>query len=166
MFLRLNALHGKRPWFDTVMILIAHGLVYPTVAVFFFWAWRVLPDAQFWFVASMGVVAYAVGYAATYCIGIVYRHKRPVRELPNIHLLVRTLGTWKSFPSDHAMTSAIPAILAALIGAPSWLTVILFFCFFAVGFSRVYVGVHYPRDIIGGLIVGAGSAIFAYSVLL
>lgn len=159
-------MHGKRPWVDWAMIFAAHGLVYPSIAGFFLWAWVALPEAQFWFIASMGVVSYAVGYAATYVIAIVYCHKRPIRELPNIHLLVKTLGTWKSFPSDHAMTAVIPAMLAALIGAPALLVVLLFFSSFAIGFSRIYVGVHYPRDIIGGFTVGAFSVIVAYSVMI
>lgn len=166
LFLRLNAMHGRRPWFDMLMVIIAHAMVYPLIGVFLLWMkMRAPSEAGFWLMMSIAVASYAVGYAANYAIAVVYRHRRPVKELPNVRLLVQTLGTWKSFPSDHAMTSAIPATLAFLFGAP-WLSVMLFAGFFVICFSRVYVGVHYPRDIIGGLIVGAFSAIVSYSIII
>lgn len=65
-----------------------------------------------------------------------------------------------SLPSGHAATSAAGAfILAYLLGRGGLVLALLAV---AIGFSRVYVGVHYPLDVLAGallgLAVGAGSA--------
>ena len=62
-----------------------------------------------------------------------------------------------SFPSGHAATSfAAATVLTAFVPrfAPLW-----FLLAVAIGFSRVYVGVHYPLDIVGGATVGAVTAL-------
>ncbi|WP_205370783.1 phosphatase PAP2 family protein [Thermoleptolyngbya sp. PKUAC-SCTB121] len=59
-----------------------------------------------------------------------------------------------SFPSGHAMTSvAIGVVLLILLGASRWrpwaaLFGVLFVL--AIGWTRLYLGVHYPSDILGG----------------
>jgi len=62
-----------------------------------------------------------------------------------------------SFPSGHASTSFAAATMLTTFlprWAPAWFLFAL-----AIGFSRVYVGVHYPLDIVGGAMLGAAIAI-------
>jgi undecaprenyl-diphosphatase len=57
-----------------------------------------------------------------------------------------------SFPSGHAATSFAAAIVLTFYAprwAPLWILLAV-----AIGFSRVYVGVHYPLDILGGAVLG------------
>ncbi|WOB41781.1 phosphatase PAP2 family protein [Thermoleptolyngbya oregonensis NK1-22] len=62
-----------------------------------------------------------------------------------------------SFPSGHAMTSvAIGVVLLILLGSSRWrpwaaLFGVLFVL--AIGWTRLYLGVHYPSDILGGWLV-------------
>lgn len=80
----------------------------------------------------------------------------------------------QSFPSGHAMLSAVVyltlgALLARtqartrvkvfLIGAAATVTVI-------VGISRIYLGVHWPTDVLGGWALGAGWAASCWLVML
>lgn len=61
-----------------------------------------------------------------------------------------------SFPSGHAATSfACALVLAAAVPrlAPAFLALAL-----AVSFSRLYVGVHYPLDVLGGAVLGLAVA--------
>jgi undecaprenyl-diphosphatase len=57
-----------------------------------------------------------------------------------------------SFPSGHAATSfAAALILASSAPRRAWLFYVLAA---AIGFSRIYVGVHYPSDVLGGALLG------------
>jgi undecaprenyl-diphosphatase len=71
----------------------------------------------------------------------------PLLESPSTH----------SFPSGHATTSFACATLLAL--AVPRLRVPLFVLAALISFSRVYVGVHYPLDVLAGALLGVGIAI-------
>jgi membrane-associated phospholipid phosphatase len=68
-----------------------------------------------------------------------------------------------SFPSGHAMTSmTLIALLVVLTWGSvwCWLTVILGSVYiFAIGWTRLYLGVHFPSDIIAGWMVAIAWAI-------
>ena len=76
-----------------------------------------------------------------------YAEPKPLVAAPHDH----------TFPSGHAATSfAAATILTA--ARPRW-GPLWFLLALAVGFSRVYVGVHYPLDIVGGAVLGIATAI-------
>jgi undecaprenyl-diphosphatase len=81
---------------------------------------------------------------------------RPFVLLPEpAPLIVGVLGN--SFPSGHAATSFAGAALLARYLPGRW--PVLFLLAAGIAFSRVYVGVHYPADVIGGAILGMVTAI-------
>ena len=98
-----------------------------------------------------GLLADLLSYALRYAIG----RERPPLQFPDPVPLVRLPGT-PSFPSGHAATAFACATLLA------WLTplpkVPLFVLAALIAFSRVYVGVHYPLDAIGGAVLGLVTA--------
>ncbi len=66
-----------------------------------------------------------------------------------------------SFPSGHTGSSFAAAVVMYR-GLPKKVGVPALVFAFLMGFSRLYVGVHYPSDVIGGALIGTAIALFAY----
>lgn len=69
-----------------------------------------------------------------------------------------------SFPSGH--TSAIFATATSLsLAFPKWYVIApAYTVATSVAYSRIFLGVHYPSDVLAGMIIGAGSAYLSYKI--
>ncbi|MET9890917.1 phosphatase PAP2 family protein [Streptomyces sp. NPDC006465] len=84
------------------------------------------------------------------------RRPRPLLEgVPSVRHLTRQPHT-TSFPSGHSASAAAFATAVALESSRYGAVVAPVAA--AVAFSRVYVGVHYPGDVLAGVAIGAGAA--------
>ncbi|OGU67481.1 MAG: hypothetical protein A3H45_07305 [Ignavibacteria bacterium RIFCSPLOWO2_02_FULL_55_14] len=80
---------------------------------------------------------------------------RPCQELAEVRMLV-DCGPGKSFPSSHAVNSFAGAIVLGFF-FPRVLWYLLGYAFL-VAYSRIYVGAHYPFDVLGGAALGTLGA--------
>jgi undecaprenyl-diphosphatase len=95
------------------------------------------------------------------------------RDRPDlIYRLVEV--TSLSFPSGHSMMSAIVYLTQAAIVARIqrnrkiriYILSVALFLTFIIGLSRVYLGVHYPTDVLGGWVIGLAWASFCWFIAL
>lgn len=97
-----------------------------------------------------------LAYAINAGIGAFYFRERPFVALEQSPLITVDRDD-KSFPSDH---TAVAFALAVSVGlaSPVWFAPLVCIAFL-IGLSRVFVGVHYPGDILAGIGVGVLSAV-------
>ncbi len=87
-----------------------------------------------------------------YILKPIFHRPRPFNVLNDVHQLVKAYGY--SFPSSHSVNMFSMAFVIGYIWEKLWVSVLVFFIAFVVGFSRVYVGVHYPFDFLSGIFIG------------
>jgi len=160
----LNGLVGHSAAFDKIVsYLVGSNLKGAVFVSLFWWCWFRRTEAG----ASQRdrehvITTFFAGLVAI-VVARVLAHTLPFRVRPRfeptLHLLIpadnpSSLVDWSSFPSDHAVMFAALTVglwfisrRAGLIGAACTL--------FIVCLPRVYVGIHYPTDILAGLALGA-----------
>ena len=81
---------------------------------------------------------------------------RPYEVVAGLQCLIAAQPDW-SFPSGHASASFASAVVIYK-SCPRGIGVPALVLAFAISLSRLYVGVHYPTDVLGGAVVGAFAA--------
>jgi undecaprenyl-diphosphatase len=117
------------------------------------------------------VIGLAVGAADFIASGILkdwVARPRPTR-VPELEGVLHLVNEYRSgqygFVSSHAANTIAVALLFSLIWRNKIATVSLMLWVAANCYSRMYLGVHYPTDVLGGLIVGSLVGGVAYCVL-
>jgi undecaprenyl-diphosphatase len=88
-------------------------------------------------------------------------------HIENARFLIGRKGS-PSFPSSHAMNMFAQAMLLTLLYRRKWVGIIAFSFASIIGFSRIYVGVHYPLDVLAGVVFGmmvGGLVHYVYRVV-
>jgi undecaprenyl-diphosphatase len=160
----VNSAQRAPGWLDDVVSAWStYGLVVFAVLMLVGW-WRARRVG-----AEAAVTALAVPVVVVAAFGIDSLLKTAVREnRPCQSLHVVTLeacpapGDW-SFPSNHATVAAAAAValffVSRLLGAVAAVAAL------AMAVSRVWVGVHYPHDVVAGVLVGTLLAFGAMTLL-
>jgi len=153
-FLEVNTFARHTPWLHTPMRLYANdGIVLFAVLLLAGWwsartrASTTAMAAAVW--APLGMlIAVAVNQPVVAAVG----ETRPYATLANI-LVLADRTTDPSFPSDHATMAG--AVTAALWIADRRLGLTSAVAAVVLAFARVYIGAHYPHDVLAGLALGA-----------
>jgi undecaprenyl-diphosphatase len=141
---------------NQTMITLSHGgaLVWALGTLLLGLAFRRRWPGVFQAALAIGLAALLADSAAK---PLIARH-RPFVSYSGIELMAKPQRSG-SFPSTHAAGAFAGAFALARVFPE--LRVALWIMAALVGFARVYVGVHYPLDVIGGAVIGLAAAGFA-----
>jgi undecaprenyl-diphosphatase len=103
-------------------------------------------------------------YTSSSILKPLFGRIRPCHVMEEVRLLVNC-GSGLAFPSSHATNISAVAVMFSFFYRKG--IAIFLFVAFMVGLSRIYVGVHYPADVLFGFMVGTGiSFLLIYFYLL
>ena len=110
--------------------------------------------------AAYTAAAILLNTATTTLLKNVVKRDRPYNIYTGIY--PDQLETDYAFPSGHTSTAFATATSLALTTKKWYVTVPAFAWSAGVGYSRIYMGQHYPSDVIMGALVGSGSALICH----
>ena len=177
ILLAINGWHS--PWADSLMWIISAKATWIPLYLLLIGllVWRYRKPAMTsvkWLqrvpvcVVMIVVIGLAVGAADFIASGILkdlIARPRPTR-VPELEGVLHLVNGYRSgrygFVSSHAANTMACALLFSLIWRNKIATIGLMLWVAANCYSRMYLGVHYPTDILGGLIVGSLVAVVAF----
>jgi undecaprenyl-diphosphatase len=171
LFILLN--HGSGPFMDPVMIFLSGPIpwILFTLAVVFLvnkcqpWSGTCIP-----LFITIGSLILAVVLSEQISVRLfknLFERLRPCHEpdlLGEVRLVAESCGGKYGFVSTHASNAFCLAILSSLILRRRWFTISVFIWAALISYSRVYLGVHYPGDVIGGMVLGLIIGFLTYSL--
>ena len=158
LFLFLNGLHVD--WLDKFMVLITDMWVwFPLYLLLIYWTVKQYGKRCWWIFLAVGIVVLCTDQLASHVCKPVFQRLRPCynpdfQEL--IYLPKGLAGGKYGFVSSHAAnTFGVAAFLTpALRKYHPWSVIVLYLWAFISSYSRIYIGYHYPGDILCGAILG------------
>ncbi|GGS31916.1 phosphatase PAP2 family protein [Streptomyces nojiriensis] len=156
LYTRVTDLAQQAPgWLDGLVAAWSdYGLaLFAVLMLAAWWRARAVADPARTAMALAAPLVVVVAFLADTGVKLVFREQRPCQTLHTVTLeACPPLGDW-SFPSNHAAIAAAAA--AALWVTDRRLAAIAVPAALLMAFSRVWVGAHYPHDVVLGLAVGA-----------
>jgi membrane-associated phospholipid phosphatase len=163
VFLLINFRGGHPRWLDVLMgafTQIGNGIFIAALAVIFF----LVGDHLLAYGLVLG--ALTLWLVVELAKALVHRG-RPFIRLTQARIVGRQ-AIGRSFPSGHTSQAFFMAtLLAGYFHVGAWAACLLYTTALLVGVTRMYVGAHYPRDVLAGAILGSawgllGGIVFGY----
>ncbi len=165
VFLLMNHNWGL-PWLDAFMLLVSNEKAWLAFGLVFLgacWFYKNPRLNQVLWVAGV-----TIGITDLFCFRLIkpaLHRLRPCYQMDMVRLLEASCGSDYGLPSNHAANS-MAFVVVVLCLTRSWRWSWLLFLPLIVGVSRLYVGVHFPLDVMLGFFVGGCIALLVSSIYL
>jgi undecaprenyl-diphosphatase len=161
LFLELNSYHA--PWLDSVMMYVTETLVWvPLYLIILYFIFKVYGKKGFIILGCIALTILLADQITSSIMKPFFARLRPTHD-PDLEGLVHFVNGYRGgkfgFASSHAAnTFGLALFVFLLFKHLSQHAAWIFLWALIVGYSRIYLGVHYPGDIIVGSLVGMACA--------
>jgi undecaprenyl-diphosphatase len=156
LFLFINSLNS--PFFDQVMHAISGKLIWVPLYLAILIFLGVRYKRKFLVILIFIILAATLADQSSVLVKNIVLRLRPCHQ-PSlegiVHLVNGECGGLYGFVSSHATNSFDVALLSLLFIRKRWYTISILLWASIIGYSRIYLGVHFPGDVICGSMLGA-----------
>jgi undecaprenyl-diphosphatase len=159
VFLFLNGKHNS--FWDFTMYWVSNKLIWiPLYLFFIFLIFKYYKKNLLWVLLATVIVIALSDLISVHLFKNVFLRLRPCHE-PQleglVHLVKGKCGGQYGFISSHATNHFAFAVFSSLIlrKKVKYFTFLIILWAAVISYSRIYLGVHYPGDVLGGVIVGS-----------
>lgn len=143
-----------------VVFMAEYTVIFLAVAVLIFWFTRV---NRYRIMVICGFLTFVIAEIFGKLAGKIHSNHQPFAELPNVNQLIEK-AVDNSFPSDHTILFFSFCMTFWLFrGAKGAIWILLALL---VGIPRIWVGVHYPADILVGAMISIVTALIVFLLFL
>lgn len=137
--------------FDFLMILLSNKFVFIPLYIYILCVlYKKFKKDFFWVLLSISFLIFLADFGSVKFFKEVFLRLRPCHQFEDIRLVLECGGKF-SFISSHASNMFSIAFFIGLLTKKTKLFITLFSLATVIGYSRIYLGVHFPLDIIGGM---------------
>jgi undecaprenyl-diphosphatase len=157
LLLFLNSHHT--PFWDAVMYAISGKLIWAPLYLAILVYLGITYKRKFWVILLFVIVAVTLAdQISAHVFKGLFQRLRPCHEPAlegMVHLVKGECGGLYGFVSSHAANSFNVALFSLMFIRRRWYTISILIWAAVIGYSRIYLGVHYPGDVICGAMLGA-----------
>lgn len=157
IFLFLNRLHAS--FFDFIMLWVSNKWIWiPLYIIIIYFVFKKDKKIGYLVIGCAILMVIFTDLISVNLFKEIFQRLRPCHEpdlIDKMHLAARNCGGQYGFISSHAANHFAIAVFFARYFRRRNFSTFIYIWAIVISYSRIYLGVHYPGDILGGIIIGS-----------